>query len=118
MTSDFFKSEMIRGDLQEQAVLQQFCFQSAAAFPILNKEQKRAYFDAIKELIEKMKLFYFRMNLIDDPEAKELVESMKIAVQINANQLGASYSEDILEIFDNVTNRVDKMIEKLEAEEG
>ena len=55
---------------------------------------------------------------MEDPEARELVESMKIAVQINANQLGASYSEDILEIFDNVTNRVDKMIEKLEAEEG
>ena len=118
MTSDFLKSEMIRGDLQEQAELQRFCFQSAASFPILSKEKKLAYFNAIKELIEKMKLFYFRINLIDDPEAKELVESMKIAVKINANQLGASYSEDILEIFDNVKNRVDNMIEKLEAEEG
>jgi hypothetical protein len=118
MTSDFLKSEMIRGDLQEQAELQRFCFQCAASFPILSKEKKLVYFNAIKELIEKMKLFYFRINLIDDPEAKELVESMKIAVKINANQLGASYSEDILEIFDNVKNRVDNMIEKLEAEEG
>ena len=40
MTSDFFKSEMVRGDLQELAKLQEYCMKSMVAFPVLSPEKK------------------------------------------------------------------------------
>ena len=45
--SKFFQSELVRGDIQEIATLQEFCFRSAANLALLNVEKKREYFDAL-----------------------------------------------------------------------
>ena len=38
--SNFFQSEMVRGDIQEMMELQQYCFRAAHAFPVLSTEKK------------------------------------------------------------------------------
>lgn len=118
MTSNFFRSEMVKGDLQEMAELQRFCFQSMTAFPILNKERRLEYFNVLEQLIEKQKIFYTRLKLSDDPEALEFVESMKRTVELNASMLGANYSENVSELFDTLINRIQKMKNALEAEQA
>ncbi len=36
----FFKSDIVRGDIQEMMELQQFCFRSAMNFILLDKDNK------------------------------------------------------------------------------
>jgi uncharacterized protein len=109
--SDFFKSEMVRGDLQQIMELQKYCFQSASAFPVLSKEKKMEYFDVLQTLIEKQKIFNARLSLSDDPEAIDMMNSMKQA----AVMLGANPDENINVMFDQLYNKVSEMRSKLEA---
>jgi len=51
--SNFFQSEMVRGDLQEMMELQQYCFRAAHTFPVLSYEKKVEYFNVLEELLEK-----------------------------------------------------------------
>lgn len=109
--SNFFKSEMVRGDIQEMAELQQYCFRAAQTFPVLSDEKKLEYFNILEELIEKQKIFNTRMSLSDDPEAKEMVESMKVA----AVMLGGDANLSIGEIFDDLLSKVQKMKDQLQS---
>lgn len=112
--SEFFKSELVRGDIQEMSDLQQFCMRSMVAFPALSPEKQMEYFNVLETLIEKQKIFYHRLTLSDDPEAQEMAQSMKDAVVM----LGASPTDNILEMFDDLTKKVSVMKSQLEAEEG
>jgi len=112
--SNFFQSEMVRGDLQEMMELQRFCFQSAHAFPVLSDKKKMEYFNVLEELIEKQKIFNARLSLSDDPEAKEMVESMKMA----AIMLGGDANKSINEIFDDLLSKVAQMKDRLESGTG
>ena len=76
----FFKSDIVKGDIQEMLELQQFCFRSAMNFVLLDKDRKRDYFEALEKLIDKQKIFYARAKLSEDPEAKSVVETMKQGV--------------------------------------
>jgi len=112
--SNFFQSEMVRGDLQEMAELQRFCFQSAHAFPVLSDKKKMEYFNVLEELIEKQKIFNARLSLSDDPEAKEMVQSMKMA----AVMLGGDANKSIGEIFDDLLEKVAMMKSALKSGTG
>ena len=78
--SKFFQSELVRGDIQEMAALQEFCFRSVTNLALLNKERKMEYFEALRKLLEKQKIFHARLMLSEDPEAKQVAENMKQAV--------------------------------------
>ena len=112
--SDFFRSELVRGDIQEMSELQQFCMRSMVAFPVLSPEKKLEYFNVMETLIEKQKIFYARLKLSDDPEAIEMAESMRDAIIM----MGASPDANISAMFDNLLDKVKMMKQKLEAEGG
>jgi hypothetical protein len=112
--SDFFKSELVRGDIQEMAELQRFCFQSMVAFPVLSSAKKMEYFEVMEQLIEKQKIFYTRLCLSDDPEAIEMVENMKQAVVM----LGATPDDNMNIMYDDLLDKVTKMKQQLEAQGG
>ena len=44
--TEFFKSEMVRGELQEMMDLQQQCFRYAMSFPVLEKERRMEYLES------------------------------------------------------------------------
>ncbi|MGA1703200.1 MAG: DUF1825 family protein [Methylophilaceae bacterium] len=112
--NEFFKSELVRGDIQEMSDLQQFCMRSMVAFPVLSPEKKMEYFNVMETLIEKQKIFYARLKLSDDPEAIEMAESMRDAILM----MGASPDANISAMFDDLLEKVKMMKEKLEAEGG
>jgi hypothetical protein len=112
--SDFFKSELVRGDIQEMAELQRFCFQSMVAFPVLSPTKKMEYFEVMEQLIEKQKIFYNRLCLSDDPEATEMAENMRQAVVM----LGATPDDNINIMYDDLLDKVTKMKQELEAQGG
>jgi hypothetical protein len=107
----FFQSELVRGDIQEMVELQQFCFRSAMNFVLLDNERRLEYFDALEKLVEKQKVFYYRIKLSDDPEAKSVCETMKQGVIM----LGATPGTPIEKMFDELLDRIHVMRSKLES---
>ena len=103
MTSNFFQSELVRGDIQEMAALQEFCFRSVTNLALLDKERKLQYFEALRKLLEKQKIFHARLMLSDDPEAKQVAENMKQAVVM----LGGNSNLDVREMFDDLLTKID-----------
>jgi hypothetical protein len=108
----FFKSDIVKGDIQEMLELQQFCFRSAMNFVLLDNDRKKDYFEALEKLIDKQKIFYARAKLSDDPEAKSVVDTMKQGVIM----LGATPNTTIEEMFDELTQKVERMKQQLEAQ--
>jgi|TARA_Y100000004_G_scaffold126249_1_gene142083 hypothetical protein len=108
----FFKSEIVRGDIQEMLELQQFCFRSAMNFVLLDPDRKMQYFEALETLIDKQKVFYARAKLSDDPEAKSVIETMKQGVIM----LGAEPDTSIESMFDQLLLKVQRMKQQLEAQ--
>jgi hypothetical protein len=112
--SDFFKSELVRGDIQQMLELQQFCFRSAMNFPLLDDERKMDYFEKLELLIEKQKTFYFRIKLSDDPEAVSVLETMKQGIVM----LGATPGTSVEQMFDELTERIQTLKDKLKSDTG
>ena len=108
----FFKSEIVRGDIQEMLELQQFCFRSAMNLVLLDPDRKMQYFEALETLIDKQKVFYARAKLSDDPEAKSVIETMKQGVIM----LGAEPNTSIESMFDQLLKKVQNMKQQLEAQ--
>ena len=105
--SKYFQSELVRGDIQEMAALQEFCFRSVTNLALLNKEAKMDYFEALRKLLEKQKIFHARLSLSEDPEAKQVAENMKQAVIM----LGGDSNLDIRSMFDDLLQKIDKFEE-------
>ena len=101
--SSFFQSELVRGDIQEMAALQEFCFRSVTNLALLDKERKLEYFEALRKLLEKQKIFHARLSLSDDPEAKQVAANMKQAVVM----LGGNANLDVREMFDDLLKKID-----------
>ena len=110
----FFTSEMVRGELQQMMDLQEFCMRSMTMFGALSPDKKREYFIKLRTLIEKQEIFYARLKLSDDPEAKHMLESLKMA----ATMFGAAPQENIEDMFKELYDRIDFMQQKLEEEGG
>jgi len=102
MSSKFFQSELVRGDIQEMATLQEFCFRSAANLALLSNEAKHEYFEALELLLEKQKIFHARIKLSDDQEAKSVAENMKQAVIM----LGADPNLTVEKMFDDLAKKI------------
>jgi len=107
----FFQSDIVRGDIQEMLELQQFCFRSAMNFVLLDPERKMQYFEALETLITKQKIFYARVKLSDDPEAKSVLETMKQGVVM----LGATPDTPIEQMFDELLEKVQIMKDQLKS---
>ncbi len=102
--SKFFQSEMVRGDIQEMAALQEFCFRSVTNLALLDKERKMQYFEALRKLLEKQKIFHARLQLSDDEEAKAVAANMKQAVVM----LGGDPNLDVRDMFDDLLQKIDQ----------
>lgn len=108
--SSFFQSELVRGDIQEMAKLQEFCFRSAVNLALLNKEKKLEYFEAMKLLLEKQKIFHARLQLSDDPEAKSVLDNMKNAVVM----LGGNPNLSVNDMFDDLLTKIESFAEQVD----
>ncbi len=109
--SKFFQSELVRGEIQEMTVLQEYCFRCAMNLSLLDDEKKLEYFEALERLIEKQKIFHARILLSDDPEAKSVAESIKQAVIL----LGGNSTLQVNDMFDELLVKVHEFKTQLEA---
>lgn len=112
--SEFFQSELVRGEIQEMTILQEYCFKCAMNLTLLDKEKKMEYFEALEKLIEKQKIFHARVSLSEDPEAKSVAESIKQAVIL----LGGDESLRANDMFDELLVKVREFKNHLKSGTG
>ena len=110
--SDFFKSEMVRGDLQEMMELQQMCFKYAMSFPVLDNNRRMEYLEVLMSLLEKQEIMYARMSLSEDEEAKTVGDNMRNAVVM----LGGDPNLTVKDMFLDLRNKVNAMMKNLSGE--
>ena len=68
------------------------------------------YFEAMRKLLDKQKIFHARLQLSDDPEAKQVAANMKNAVVM----LGGDPNLNIQEMFDDLLQKIDKFEEMVD----
>ena len=108
--SKFFQSELVRGEIQEMAALQEFCYRAVTNLALLDKQRKLEYFEALTKLIEKQKIFYTRIKLSDDPEAKSVAENMKNSVVM----LGGNPNLGVMDMFDDLLQKIEGFVKQVD----
>ena len=73
---DFFDSEIVQQELEEINRLQRLLVQDVLKYPTMTKEEKENHVEVLSELLEKQQLFYTRVSLSDDPQAKMMKEKI------------------------------------------
>jgi len=94
------------------AALQEFCFRSATNLVLLDKERKLQYFEALRRLLDKQKIFHARLMLSDDPEAKQVAANMKQAVVM----LGGDPNLNVQDMFDDLLRKIDNFEEMVDKQ--
>ena len=103
--SKFFDSELVQEELRQIEHLQEKVFKNFFNFSSLSKAAKLEQVKNLEILLNKQNVFYTRLRLSDDPQAKE----MKAHLQKQAQQLGFPPDVDLGNAFKNMF----KMVEQL-----
>ena len=73
----FFESDLVRQELEAIGKLQQEIYGNVINFPTMSREEKLEHVDKLTDLLDKQKIMHARLSLSDDPEAIELLNTMK-----------------------------------------
>lgn len=73
---DFFDSEIVQQELEEINRLQRLLVQDVLRYPVMTKEEKEHHVEVLSDLLERQQLFYTRVSLSDDPQAKMMKEKI------------------------------------------
>ena len=99
---NFFESDMVKEELTAINQLQQEIYSTTMSFPSMSRDDKLSHIDKLTELLEKQKIMYVRLSLSDDPEAKELLTTLKSSIVL----MGFPPNMDMNSFFDNVYKTV------------
>ena len=106
----FFKSEIVRKELQDISQLQEEIYSKVFEFSSMDKDKKLEHIRMLEELLSKQQVLYTRMSLSDDPEAK----GMRSQLITQAKQLGFPEDVDLGFVFSNMNKIIDNMKKSLE----
>ena len=98
----FFESELVRQELEEIGNLQQEIYGNVISFPNMSRKDKLEHVDKLTDLLDRQKIMYARLSLSDDPEAKELLSTLKSSIAL----MGFPPNMDMNTFFDNISKTV------------
>ena len=107
--SEFFRSEIVREELDEINRMQQEVYGKMMTFGSLNLEDQKEHIDMLIELLEKQKVMYTRLSLSDDPMAKKMKEQLEQSVQVMGFPPGTS----IQVLFDGMDQTIKNLKQQL-----
>ena len=109
--SKFFESEIVREELEEIGKLQQEIYGNVISFPTMSRQDQLEHVDKLTDLLDKQKIMYARLSLSDDPEAIDLLNTMKSSftmmgfpVDINVN----SFFDEARKTIETLRVSIDK----------
>ena len=103
--SKFFESEIVREELEEIGKLQQEIYGNVISFPSMSRQEQLQHVDKLTELLDKQKIMYARLSLSDDPEAIELLNSMKSSFQV----MGFPTNMNVNQFFDEAKKTIETL---------
>ena len=103
--SEFFRSEIVREELDEINRMQQEVYGKMMTFGSLNLEDQKEHIDMLIDLLEKQKVMYTRLSLSDDPQAKKMKEQLQQSVQM----LGFPEGTDMSILFDGMYQTIQNL---------
>lgn len=106
----FFKSEIVQEEIENISKLGTAISENVLLFPTLSDSEKSKRVDILQEMLDKLRLFYTRLSLSEDEEAKE----MKERINDCAILMGAESEGNINEAFDNIQYLIDRMRKELD----
>ena len=102
----FFDSKIVQQEAEEISLKQQEIVNRMPFIPMMTSDDRIDFFDAMLDLIERQKIFYMRLNLSDDPMAKELKAEFRRA----AKTLGMDAEGlDMLGIYDSFRENMENV---------
>ena len=103
--SKFFESEIVREELEEIGKLQQAIYGNVINFPTMSRQEQLEHVDKLTELLDKQKIMYARLSLSDDPEAIELLRTMKYSFQV----MGFPANMNVNQFFDEAKKTIETL---------
>ena len=107
--SDFFDSEIIQNELKEITKLQQSVYVTMLEFGTMSHEDRIEHIEMLSILLEKQKIMYARLSLSDDPEAKEMKNTLRKSLQ----GMGFPQGTDMPTIFSAMDDTIEKLKESV-----
>ena len=113
--TDFFDSPVVRAAVTELNELQDEMSRLMFRHPAsLTQEDREEHLRLMKQLLEKQKLFYFRLKMSDDPKAVQMKES----IMESAKFLGLEEGQPVESFFDGLTQVLVDLEERLDQPEN
>ena len=101
----FFDSEIVRAEMAEIHEHQEDVYENFMRFPYLNNADRAHHINQLSKLIDKQKIVYARLSLSDDPDAKEMKES----ILQSAKSMGLPADVDVGKMFDQMSEVINMM---------
>ena len=106
MSSDFFNSPVVRAAAVEINELQEEMMKLMMIPPWRQTDDdKRKIVSVMKDLLEKQKIFWFRLKYSDDPKSLKMKED----IMESARFLGLQPSQTIESFFDELSSVIDNL---------
>ena len=96
--SKFFDSEQVQDTLHDIEELQTVIQKGMMGNNFVEFWQEEERLEDLEELFEKQQLMYVRMKLSDDPEAKSIVEKMRMSLK----DMGMPQGMTVEQLFDQM----------------
>ena len=103
--SEFFRSEIVREELDEINRMQKEVYSKMMTFGSLDLEDQKEHINMLIDLLEKQKVMYTRLSLSDDPQAKKMKEQLQQSVQM----LGFPEGTDMSILFDGMYQTIQNL---------
>ena len=101
----FFESEIVREQLEAISKLQQEIYGNVINFPTMSREEKLEHVDKLTDLLDKQKIMHARLSLSDDPEAIELLNTMKSSFTM----MGFPVNMNVNSFFDEARKTIETL---------
>ena len=108
--SEFLESPIINKEIQEIMKLQERVIYETFHYHRLSREERIQHVENLEELLDKQRVFHFRLNISEDPEAKYLLTKMLNAAKMS----GMIPSGGIEEAFKLLEKKIETLKESLD----
>ena len=110
--SKFFDSEQVQDTLNDIEELQTIIQKGMMENNFVEFWQEEERLEDLEELFEKQQLMYVRMKLSDDPEAKKIVEKMKMSLL----DMGMPKGMTVEQLFDQMKITITNLRRALDSQ--
>ena len=101
----FFESELVRQELEEIGNLQQEIYGNVITFPNMSRKDKLEHVDKLTDLLDRQKIMYARLSLSDDPEARDLLNTLKSSIAL----MGFPVDMNVNSFFDEARKTIETL---------